>query len=98
MFRFSPRSFARFIGDLLNAREHSSCDIASSARASVRASRPAGAAPGANGESALDDDAKRTFQGHTSREVWRLARTAIPLGARKGIVDALGRHACPRAR
>lgn len=40
-FRFNPRCFARFIGDLLNARENSSCDIASSAKAEVEEERGA---------------------------------------------------------
>lgn len=38
--RFSPRSFARLIGEPLNAALNSSCDIGSSSRASVRASLP----------------------------------------------------------
>ena len=46
--RFRPRSFARFMGEPLNATENSSGAIASRARASWRVSLPASTSRGAN--------------------------------------------------
>ena len=77
--RFKPLSFARFIGEFLNASENSSCDIASSSRASVRASFPASASRGANGELSGSDVENRTFHGHTLWEIWRYTHFEIPL-------------------
>lgn len=76
--RFSPRSFARFIGDLLKARENSSCAIPSRSRASVRVSLPPNAARGANAGS-FSSVANRTFHGHTSWEICRHTCFEIPL-------------------
>lgn len=45
--RLSPASFARFMGERLNASTYSGCDIPRIVRASVRASFPATAARGA---------------------------------------------------
>ena len=82
--RCRPWSLARFIGEPLNAAENSSCVIASSSRASVRASRPAIAARGWNGESVASGVANRSFHGHTSWEICRLTHFEIALetGAR----------------
>jgi hypothetical protein len=82
--RLSPRSFARFIGEFLNAAENCSCVIASRSRASVRASLPASASRASNGESCGSSLENLTFHGHTSWDVWRYTHTAIPLatGAR----------------
>ena len=49
-FRCSPRSFARLIGEPLNAALNSTGDIASNSRASVRESFPATNARAANGD------------------------------------------------
>ncbi|MEO8619722.1 MAG: hypothetical protein ABI625_01580 [bacterium] len=77
--RASPRRFARFIGDPLNAAEDSSGDIVSSSRASVRASRPTSASRSANGESLGNACANLTFHGHTSWQICRLTHFEIPL-------------------
>ena len=42
-FRCNPRSFARFIGEFLNAALNAPCDICNRSRARVRASLPASA-------------------------------------------------------
>jgi len=77
--RLSPRSFARFIGEPLNARLHSSCVMARISRASDLASRPASASRSVNAGS-RSSLAKRTFHGHTSWDLCRLTRFEIPLG------------------
>lgn len=64
--RFNPRSFARFIGEPLNAAVNSARDMATSSRDIVGASRPATAARGANGESVESPDANLWLYGHTS--------------------------------
>jgi hypothetical protein len=74
----SPRSLARFIGDLLNALLNSSCDIPRSSRASCRASLAASAGRGAYAGS-LSSWANLTLYGHTSWEEWRYNHFAIPL-------------------
>jgi len=81
--RFNPLSFARFIGDPLNAVRKSSSLIARISRDNVRASFPAIAARGANAGS-LSARENRTFHGHTLWEVWRLDHFEIQLetGAR----------------
>ena len=63
--RFSPRSFARFIGEPLNAVRKSSSLIARISRASVRASFPAITSRAANAGS-FSSCANLTFHGHTS--------------------------------
>ena len=63
--RFSPRSFERFIGELLNAAENSGCDIAGSSSASVLASLPAIAGRAANAASLSSCENLRVY-GHTS--------------------------------
>jgi hypothetical protein len=59
VFRFSPRSLARFIGESLNDAENSSRDIASKSRASVRASLPASISRGPKRESSGNVRANR---------------------------------------
>ena len=63
-FRFSPHSFARFIGEPLNAALNSGCVMPNSSRASVRASFVPNSSRGAYGESSAR--ANRTIHGHTS--------------------------------
>lgn len=77
--RFSPRSFARFIGEPLKAAENSSCVMPSSSRASVRASIPASPSRAARGDSPGSAFAKRWFPGHTSWDVDPLTHFEIPL-------------------
>ena len=78
-FRFSLRSFARFIGEPLSAALNSACDMPRISRAGVRASRPRSTWRGANGDSAGCSDANRRFHGHTSWEEWRYDHSAVPL-------------------
>lgn len=63
--RLSPRSFARFIGEPLNAVENSDCDIASRVRARVLASLPDSTERGANAGSE-SSVANLWLYGHTS--------------------------------
>jgi hypothetical protein len=79
----------------LNAALNSACDITSSSRASVRASlTPPSGLPNA-GRSAnvgsLSSCANRWFHGHTSWDVWRYTRFAIPLGTGLRTLSALRR-------
>jgi hypothetical protein len=64
-FRFIPRSFARFIGEPLNAALNSGCVMPNSSRASVRASFVPNAGRGANGEPSGSSWANRWFHGQT---------------------------------
>jgi hypothetical protein len=64
-FRLSPRSFARFIGEFLNAARNCPSSIARISRASVRASFPAIASRGANAGSRASVE-NLWFQGQTS--------------------------------
>jgi DNA invertase Pin-like site-specific DNA recombinase len=64
--RRKPRSLARFIGDPLYAPENSDCDIASSSRASERASLPASAGLAAYGDPSANSAANLRLYGHTS--------------------------------
>jgi len=66
-FRFKPRSFERFIGEPLNARPNSSCDMPRISRASVRASRPVSASRAAKAGS-VSSRANLMLNGHTSGE------------------------------
>jgi hypothetical protein len=67
------------MGDRLNAALNSSCVIATSSRASVCESLPASTARGAN-SGTLFGRVNETFHGHTSWEMYRQNRFAIPLG------------------
>ena len=69
--RWSPRSFARFIGEPLNFSLNSSCVIATSSRASVRASFPAIAPRAANGLPSGSARENFSFHGHTS---WQMSQ------------------------
>jgi hypothetical protein len=64
--RASPRRFARFMGDPLNAAENSGCDIDSSECASERASLPESASLGAYGEPSGSSSENLRLYGHTS--------------------------------
>jgi hypothetical protein len=63
--RFRPRSFARFIGEPLNAALNSGGDVASNSRASVRASFPPNAGCGAK-DGSFSSRANSTLNGQTS--------------------------------
>lgn len=76
--RFNPRSFARFIGEPLNAILKYSSDIANRSRASVRAFLSAIAARGQNASSP-SGSADFSSHGHTSWHVYRLTHLEIPL-------------------
>jgi len=65
--RFRPRSFARFIGEPVNAALNFACDIASSSCASVRASFPAMNARAVNGDPAANCCENFPFHGQTGR-------------------------------
>jgi hypothetical protein len=75
-----PGSSARFIGEPSCAAENAGHIMPNSSRASVRASLPASASRARYGESSGSSRANRTFRGHTSWDVWRYTRFAIPLG------------------
>ena len=64
--RFNPRSFARFIGEPLNAALNSAGYMPNSSRASWRASLPPNASRAAYGESLGSALANLTFHGQTS--------------------------------
>ena len=70
-FRCNPRNFARFIGERLNFSLNSSCVIATSSRASVRASFPAIASLAANGLPSGSARENFSFHGHTS---WQMSQ------------------------
>ena len=76
--RASPRRFARFIGEPLNAALNSGWSIDSSSRASVRASFVPNASRGANAGS-RSSGANLTLNGQTSWEEWRYNHFEIPL-------------------
>jgi hypothetical protein len=63
--RFRPRTFARFIGEPLNAALHFDRVMSNSSRASVRASLVPHASRGANGDSSGSSRANRWFHRHT---------------------------------
>ena len=78
-FRCNPRSFARVIGEPLNAALNSACDIASSSRESVTASFPATNSRAENGDPAASSCENFTFHGHTSWEMCRYNRFMVEL-------------------
>lgn len=76
--RFSPASFARFIGDLLNAARNASSSIAKISVESVRASFPVITSRASNAGSVASLE-NFTFQGHTSWDVCRYTHFEIAL-------------------
>jgi TolB-like protein/Flp pilus assembly protein TadD len=70
-FRFNPASLARFIGERRNFSLNSSCVIATSSRASARASFPAIASRAANGLPSGSARANFSFHGQTS---WQMSQ------------------------
>ncbi len=88
--RFRPRSFARFIGDRLNAVVNFSCDMARISRASVRASSPAITSLAANGEPSAGSLANLMLYGQTSWEDCRYNHFEIPLGTGNRTLKKMG--------
>ena len=88
-FRFSPRSFARVIGEPLNAALNSACDIASSSRESVTASFPAMNSRAANGDPSANSCENFTFHGHTLWEMCRYNRFEVSLSTGRLTCSAL---------
>ena len=85
-FRRSPRSFARFIGEFLNAALNSACDICTRSRANVRTSLPArtGRAPNARSVSCSENF---TFHGQQVWEMCRYTRFEIALATGGGALN-----------
>jgi hypothetical protein len=76
----SPRSYARFIGEPLNAALNSVCDMPNNSHASVRPSFVPNASRAANGDGMGSDRSNFTFHGHTTWDAWRYTHLEIPLG------------------
>lgn len=79
--RASPRRFALFMGEPLNAALKSSCVIASTSRGMARESFDASTSRGRN-SATFSASANFTFQGHTSWEECRDNRFEIRLARR----------------
>ena len=77
--RFTPRSFARLIGEPLKAALNASCDIARISRESVTASLPRMNSRDANGDPAANSRENFTFHGHTLWEMCRYTRFVVEL-------------------